>query len=295
MQRKHNTLTLSVPSETKDQLAELARRFDLVWGEKPSPSKLVAAIASGEIPVGTPTRFDLEQTEALLAAIKALESAGATKWVKVLTGLTMRQGSFEGKDAGAIYEELERGAFPWREPLEQAITDCHPVVVTYRSGKKNTATRYVARFARLLTRDGHWYVDIFADEAAEKSSDLDALKRNRRLRLDKIETVVRAVHPVGWLHDGLPAVTARLKFIGPDAQYYIRHPDDVEVGELEEIPTTQTQVRNVRRNVYTSWWFVRDVLRHGDSVVVEEPPELVKEVSKRLEFALGRYRTTGPS
>ncbi|MBD0266390.1 MAG: transcriptional regulator, partial [Tolypothrix sp. Co-bin9] len=45
MPRKKETLTLSVPPGTKDQLEALARRLNILWGKDPSISGLLVAIA----------------------------------------------------------------------------------------------------------------------------------------------------------------------------------------------------------------------------------------------------------
>jgi hypothetical protein len=53
MPRKKETLTLSVPPGTKERLEKIAERLGFRWGNNPSASKLISAIAQNEVSVGS--------------------------------------------------------------------------------------------------------------------------------------------------------------------------------------------------------------------------------------------------
>ena len=45
MPRKKETITLSIPPGTKEQLEAIARQLNITWGKEPSISGLIVAIA----------------------------------------------------------------------------------------------------------------------------------------------------------------------------------------------------------------------------------------------------------
>ena len=49
MTRKGKSLTISLSQSNREALERLALRFDCLWGDEPSISALIAAIAEGEI------------------------------------------------------------------------------------------------------------------------------------------------------------------------------------------------------------------------------------------------------
>lgn len=287
MQRQQTTLTLSVPTETKERLSALAERFDLRWGDKPSPSKLVAAIADGSLRIGEPSRFGLEEIKALIHAIKALYAGGDASSAKVLTSLALSyQEQFGSLETEQIYKAMADGAFAWRDTIEQAINARQPFVILYR-GNKDVSSHYVVKYAEIRQIFGNWYVDIRSDDAVSSSKDLPELRENRSLRLDKIDKIVSTILPIPWAEDGLQSIIVSMKFFDEDAAFYERHPDDIDVSECVD---DAVKYRMVRRKVTNSWWFIRDILRHGDNAVILSPNELTKKAEDRFQRAVGRYR-----
>jgi hypothetical protein len=64
MSRKHETITLSVSDSEKAELEKLALFFGCTWGDRPNVSKLIKAIAKGQIALveaGSPINFDDRQ------------------------------------------------------------------------------------------------------------------------------------------------------------------------------------------------------------------------------------------
>ncbi|MEB3329429.1 MAG: WYL domain-containing protein [Candidatus Sericytochromatia bacterium] len=283
MQRNQTTLTLSVPPGTKERLAAIAARLGLRWGEQPSPSKLVAAVADGTVPVGAPLGLTEAQAGALLEALKALHDTGHVPEARELAPLLTSTGHLGPTQRMAVYAELSRSELPFRGVIEDAIASRTPVVFQY-VGLKGTPSQYLARHLQLTIRERRWYVDIYSD--SKPSLDIPALANNRCLRLDKVVSAVPVLHAEPWV-PALASVEARLRLYGTDARYYERHADDLDVGDLLEGPDTPE--REVRRRVTFSWWFVRDILRHGGACRVESPPELVDAVASHLRQAVARY------
>jgi predicted DNA-binding transcriptional regulator YafY len=283
VQRNQTTLTLSVPPGTKDRLAAIAERLGLRWGEQPSPSKLVAAIADGSVSVGAPVGLTGAQAAALLEALRALHDTGHVPEARELAPLLTSTGHLGPDQRMAVYAELARSELPFRGVIEEAIAHRTPIVLQYL-GLKGTPSQYLARHVELTIRERRWYVDIYTED--KPSADIPELAHNRCLRLDKIVSAVPVLHAERWAPE-LSSIVAQLRLHGEDARYYERHDDDVHVGDLVE--TAAVPERAVMRRVTFSWWFVRDILRHGSACRVEGPPALVEVVAGHLRRASERY------
>jgi predicted DNA-binding transcriptional regulator YafY len=283
VQRNQTTLTLSVPRGTKEKLAAIAERLGLRWGEQPSPSKLVAAVAEGTVPVGAPVGLSEAQSRALLEALKALHDTGHVPEARELAPLLASLGRLGPEQRMAVYAELSRSELPFRGVIEEAIARRTPIVFQYL-GLKGTPSQYLARHVKLTIRERRWYVDIYTED--KPSNDIEALSHNRCLRLDKVISAVPVLHAEPWVPE-LSGVEAHMRFYGDDARYYERHEDDLHVGDMTECP--EGAEREVRRRVSFTWWFVRDILRHGGACKVEGPPALVDAVAGHLRRAAARY------
>lgn len=285
MQRQQTTLTLSVPPDTKERLVQLASSLGLLWGEKPSPSKLVAAIAEGTVAVGVAASPDAEEAAALLAAIRLLQDQGETNKARALVQLIIARGGLPEDILHQLYDELAQGALPWRAAIEQAISRREPILITYQGFKPEPST-YLARFVEIRSRMGNWYADIRTADGVANSSDIPGLEENRCLRLERVLKVAPVFHPLGWATEGLATVVADLRFFNDSAKHYRRHPDDLSE---EMVGEGSHQVRRVRRRVSNGWWFAREIVAQGPDVVVDAPKDLADAVKERLRASLKRY------
>jgi hypothetical protein len=285
MQRHQTSITLSVPPDTKERLTQLAQTLGILWGAKPSPSKLVAAIAEGKVSVGAAVRPDAEQLDALVAAVRLLLAQGEMNKAQALIRMTTARGGLPEEVLNLLFLELAQVALAWRASIEQAISRREPILVTY-GGSKPEPSSYVARYAEFRSRMGQWYVDIRTGDGVGDSMEIPGLEENRCLRLDRVQKVAPAFHPSGWADEGLATVVADLRCFEDSAKYYKRHPDDLPD---ETVYDEAAGTRRVRRKVSNSWWFARDIVVLGPDVVVEGPPALVEKVRERLRGALRRY------
>lgn len=93
MGRQKETLTLSVPSGTKEKLEEIAKQHGIKWGDNPSASGLITAITRGELRVisqsETLAEFFLTPTQiqSIKDGAKALIDQGKIKDAQVLLSL----------------------------------------------------------------------------------------------------------------------------------------------------------------------------------------------------------------
>ena len=86
MSRKGETITLSLSLEEKQKLEQIALDFGQTWGEDPNISKLMRAIADGELKVAwgdEESPMTIKQRSAMIAAI-ALVQEGLSKLIKII-------------------------------------------------------------------------------------------------------------------------------------------------------------------------------------------------------------------
>ncbi|WP_354666136.1 hypothetical protein [Nostoc sp. GT001] len=86
MSRKGETITLSLSAEEKQQLEQIALDFGQTWGEDPNISKLMRAIAKGELKVcwgDEESPMTNKQRNAMKGAI-ALIQEGLSKLIKLI-------------------------------------------------------------------------------------------------------------------------------------------------------------------------------------------------------------------
>lgn len=86
MSRKGESITLSLLPDQQQKLEQIALEFGQTWGEKPNISKLMRAIADGELKVvlgDEETPIATNQRNAIKVAIAMIQE-GLSKLIKVI-------------------------------------------------------------------------------------------------------------------------------------------------------------------------------------------------------------------
>ncbi|MBE9037187.1 hypothetical protein [aff. Roholtiella sp. LEGE 12411] len=86
MTRKGESVTLSLSSEQKQQLEQIALDFGQTWGEEPNISKLMRAIADGDLKViwgDEELPMTSNQRSMMKAAIATIQE-GLSKLIKLI-------------------------------------------------------------------------------------------------------------------------------------------------------------------------------------------------------------------
>lgn len=282
MPRKKETLTLSVPPGTKDKLEAIAERLDLRWGDSPSASKLVAAIAQGDVAVGAGRPLSGEQRDALRQSIKLLVDAGFIEEAKSVITVLLEQGDLEAPLRQALLQQLTHSTAAWREQIDQYIAQRQPFQVSYRNSQ-GEVQQFHARYAEVHFQEKRFYLQIWCEETVDveaEMADLPELWHNRCLRFDRILTL----EPMeGNWRGKLDTIKVYLQFKGWLANAYEPKPGDDENQMLS------SNVRLVSRNIANVFWLIREVSRYWDDCEIIAPIALRDRFKQKLKMLCQNY------
>ncbi len=281
MNRRKETITLSIPSGTKEQLEEIARCLGIFWGKSPSISGLLVAIAQQEFEVGEPFALNSTQVAALQQAVRLLQDSGFVEQAQTLSSLLLERGKLDPPMRQLLLQQVSHQATEaWRILIDQFRQNQQPFHLLYGSGQGEDLA-FTVRYAEIAFEEKRFYLNIWCDETEDiKNPDFPELIHNRCLRLDKIKGVV----PVNghWRHDGLDTIIVYLHFYRGMVKAYEARPNDINSQEMGD-------VRQVERRVSNPFWLIREVLRYGEDCVVVSPENLRSLIREKLKTLCQRY------
>lgn len=283
MPRKKETLTLSVPPGTKEQLETIARRLGIFWGKSPSPSGLVAAIAQQQLQVGREAfSLDAKQVDALLQARKALIDAGHVEKAEIVNALLINQGNLDPPLRQALLQQLNQPIQDWRNQIDQLRSDRQPFRLRYRN-PKGQELEYTVRYAEPRFYEKRFYLQIWCEETAEAehdTPDMPEIWHNRCLRFDRILHIEPI--PGAWRGE-LDSILVYLHFYRGLANAY-----EPRLGEdLEN--TVLGDIRQVVRRVVNPFWLIRELLRYGKDCVIVAPDSVRERYKQELRDICTSY------
>ncbi len=284
MPRKKETLTLSVPSGTKSQLEAIAQRLGILWGNNPSASGLISAIAQHTIEVGLPFRLSTTQVNALRQAIRDLTDSGHIEDAKSVITLLLDRGQLEAPLRQDLIQYVSQPIVGLRPQIDLCISQQQPFHLVYRNSQAEIL-EFTVRYAQVLFYEKRFYLQIWCDET-EDSDDLPELKHNRCLRLDRIDNIQGIVPIQGAWRGQFDAILVQLNFYGWLVKAYEAKSDDIENILVNN------QTRRVVRRVSNSFWLIREVLRYGNDCEVVSPEGVRDRVKQNLLDLCSRYGLT---
>ena len=281
MPRKKETITLSIPPGTKEQLEALARRLNILWGKEPSVSGLIVAIAQQAVEVGKPFTLNSNQVKALQQAIKALNDAGHVGEAQSVLALLLDKGKLEAPLRQSLLQQVSQPAQGWRILIEDLINKEQPFHLVYRNSQ-NQELEFTVRYAEIPFYEKRFYLQVWCEETKDVEDDipdLPELWHNRCLRFDRILSVL----PIsGEWRGQLDSIKVYLQFRGWLAKAYEPKDDDVE-NEL------MGDVRNVVRQVANPFWLIREVSRYWEDCVILAPDSLRDRLKQKLRTLCNLY------
>jgi predicted DNA-binding transcriptional regulator YafY len=259
MARKKETLTLSVPPGTKEKLEDIAQRLDIKWGNNPSASGLVAAIALSQLEVGQPFSLDASQVKALQKATEVLVDSGSVEEAQILLSLLVNRGNLQAPLRQSLLQKVSQPTQAWRILVDQQIARKQPFHVVYTNSQKQQM-EYTARYAEICFYEKRFYLQIWCDQT-EDSQDVPELRHNRCLRLDRINGIL----PIeGEWRGSLDFIEVYLHFKGGLANAYEDKLDDLDWKVVDG-------VKQVVRRVVNPFWLIREVFRYGQDCEIVAP------------------------
>ncbi len=272
MARKKETITLSIPPGTKEQLEELALRLNILWGKEPSVSGLIVAIAQQQLEVGQPFTLNYEQVNALRQATKDLIDAGHVESAQTILTLVLDKGKLETPLRQSLLKQVSNSSKGWRLEIDNLRNKKQPFHLLYRNSQ-DQELEYTVRYAEIRFYEKSFFLVIWCEETqdVEKTSPLlPELWHNRCLRLDRIVSILPMS---GDWRGQLDYLKVQLHFKKGLIKAYEPKEDDLE----DEI---KGEVRQVVRKVVNYFWLNREVRRYGKDCVIVSP-ENVRDLFKQ--------------
>jgi predicted DNA-binding transcriptional regulator YafY len=273
MSRKKETITLSIPSGTKEQLEEIARKLRIFWGKSPSVSGLLVAIAQQEFEVGEPFTLNSPQVAALQQAIGLLKDSGFIEQAQTTSSLLLERGQLELPMRQLLLQQVSQPTEAWRILTDQFRQNQQPFHLLYDNPQVGDLS-FTVRYAEIAFEEKRFFLNIWCDETEDiGKTDFPELIHNRCLRLDRIKGVV----PINgqWRHEGLDSLEVYLHFYKGLIKAYEAKPNDISNEVIGE-------VRQVVRKVSNTFWLIREVLRYGDECVIVSPENVRSLIKAKL-------------
>ncbi|NJN74140.1 MAG: WYL domain-containing protein [Limnothrix sp. RL_2_0] len=283
MSRKGQSVTLSLSDREKAQLEVLASELGCEWGDRPNISKLIKRIANREFQVSPNNDWQPERISVLEQIRKWLIDGGQMDEAIALARLMMERSELENI---ALRQEIEKfmqqPLRPWRQRIDNYIHRQQPFQISYQDAKEDLWT-FSIHHAQIVTHEKRQYIDCWSSET-EKNRDLPELQHNWSLRLDRIQdaSVIPLKHK--W-RSQLDIIPVEMHIYRELAFGYESKINDIHNDWHPELAKT----RQVIRNVTSTFWFIREVLRYGKDCKIISPDAVGDRLKDELKQLCKAY------
>jgi len=277
MSRKGHSITLSLKEQDKAQLESLAIELGKTWGDRPNISKLIEAIARRELIIAPNHDWTKERVNALNRARTALIDAGEIEMAVAIAQLLLERSELTIPLRHELEQFVARPMLPWRVEVQRYILRQQPFQLSYQDAA-GRIWHFTIRYAEIATHESRQYLDCWCEET-EGNQDLPELTHNWCLRIDRIADAAVSPIPGQW-RPGLDTLTVELHlFRGLAFAYQSKTAIDL----VNEWATDLPQVRRVVRQVSSSFWLIREVLRYGKDCEIVSPEAIRDRLKQELE------------
>lgn len=285
MARKKETITLSIPPGTREELEEIARNLGIFWGKSPSISGLLVAIAQKEFEVGEPFCLNSTQEGALQRAIRSLNDSGYAGEAQTLSRLLLERGDLNNAMRQSILKQVGKPNEQWRNMVEQNRQSKQSFQLLYTNAQQEDFA-FTVRYAETsFEEEKGFYLNIWCDETEDiKNPEYPELIHNRCLRFDRVKTIL----PVKgrWRDEGLDYLEVHLHFLRGMVKAYEPKKFSINQDISNEIVD---DVRQVIRKVANPFWLIREVFRYGKDCEIISPPEVRSRFQENLKSLCQAY------
>ncbi len=291
MGRRGQSITLSVSEQDKAQLEALALEFGMTWGDRPNISKLVEAIARRQLTIAPNHDWVNERVNALNRARTALIDIGELQTAMAIAQLLLERSELTLPLRAELEQFAQKPALTWRIDIERYIRRQQPFPLSYQDAAGRVWS-FTVRYAAIAIHDDRQYLDCWCEET-EGNQDLPELAHNWCFRFDRI--IDAAISPItGDWRFGLATIPVELHlFRGLAFAYQSKTArDDVNewlIVEDTASPQQNAQVRRVVRQVSSTFWLIREVLRYGQDCEIVAPDAVRQRLAQELTLLCRRY------
>src|ERR687885_577206 len=282
MSRKGQSITLSISDRDKVELEAIALELGMMWGDRPNISKLVEAIARRQLLVFPNNDWSETRIRALERSISALTDIGQLEQARIVAELLLERSELSLPLRAEIERFLQNLPPPWRLEIDRYILRQQPFQLSYQDAAERLLN-FTVRHAKVTPHEKRQYLDCWCEET-ENNQDVDDLRHNWCLRLDRIQDA--AVTPIEgqWL-PSLPQIEVEMNLLRGLAFAYRAKPEDSENDWLAD----QSRIRRVVRKVYNTFWFLREVMQYGEDCVIVSPESVRDRIKQKLRLQCQQY------
>lgn len=278
MTRKNQAITLSIQERDKKALEDLALEWGKTWGDKPNISKLIKAIACQELKISPNDDWSSQRIETLEQARKLLLDLGFILQAEEIGKILIERSELKILFRREIEEFLEKPKPLWRDNIENFVNRQQPFQLTYQDASERQWS-FIVIYAELRIIEKHQYL-VCTCEETEGNQDIPELQHNWTFRLDRIQEAVVTPIKLPWQPD-LDKIEVQFKVYGGLAFGYGKEEgkqDDIFKGEIEGSPPQ----RLIIRNVWSSFWFFREIAKYWDNCEIISPESLKYKFGEKL-------------
>lgn len=282
MKRKTETITLSIHKGTKKNLEEIAENFGIYWGDRPSISGLLNAIAKQEVAVSEPMFFDQVQIQSMEKAVKALVDVGQMQAAQVLMELLLEKGNIENIFREDLTAKLQTqaGAEAWRRVIDNYIEQRQPFFLVYENNQGEQEQFHVT-YGEITFHEKRLYLDAWCEEENENPTfPIEELKHNHSFHLERIISALN--YPSKWRYQGLNHIQVHLHFYDAMIKAYQQKKEDIEVKKEKD------KLKVVKR-ISNPFWLIREIYPYRDKCEIISPPEVRNKYLEEWEKIGKRY------
>jgi hypothetical protein len=284
MGRKGDSITLSISDRDKTTLEQIALELGMMWGDRPNISKLVEAIARKQIQIAHNNDWSQERIGMLDRICNYLIDEGQIELARAIASLLCERSELTNPLRRDIENFLEQHPIPWRQTLDRYIHQQNPFKLLYRDAAENSWS-FTIRHAAIVTHDRRQYLDCWCEES-KGNLDIDELKHNRSLRLDRIPEAA-ITNAAGKWRSQLDKISVTIHLLGGLAFAYKAKPNDREDEWLSDRP-----VRQVVREINSTFWFMREILPYGEDCIIMAPDSVREKFMEKLRSLCQNYNIT---
>lgn len=283
MSRKGQSITLSVLERDKIQLEALALEFGKTWGDRANISKLIEAIARGELRIAPNHDWSQTRIKALDIARQELLDLGKTDEAREIAQLLSDRYELTLPFRAEIERFLSNPLPAWRHKINNFIHRQQPFRLSYRDAT-DRLWHYTILYAEIVPVEKRQYLMCRCEES-EGNQDVPGLQHNWTLLLDRIEDAAVISIDQPWLSD-LARIPIEFHLSGRLAFNYRRKQDDEEVSEPEGDPP----IKRVIRNISNTFWFFREISAYWEDCEIVSPDSVRQRFQKKIEAMRDRYQ-----
>lgn len=278
MVRKTETITLSMQMGAKEKLEQIADLLNIRWGDRPSVSGLLNAIASEEVYVGKPFQLNNNQIRALEMVVKLLVDSGKIEFANIIVELLLEKGKLETPMQQQLINQISHEFEGWRKAIDFHLSEQKPFLLVYENGQKDQEIFNVC-YGEIRFYEKRFYLDAWCEET-NPNADIQELTHNRSFRFDRVKNILKSNNR--WRKEGLDYIEVTLNFYGNMIKAYESKPEDLDVKK-------ENDKLIVIRKVSNPFWLIREVLPYSGKCQIISPQIVIEKYIKELKIIAKLY------